>query len=153
MKLVIGFSVIHYTIGSLSIMRSIFLIAQAAALAQASGLDYHTMVTFIRCECVEDLNAVRTHLYPIFDNGLMTYALFEWSELDEATFIRDATPAAQEAHESVYDNPSLRPLYMANVTPLQSRGLSPDQVTTELLKKYYKSLQMKTEIKAFGEEE
>jgi hypothetical protein len=118
-----------------------------------TGPDFGTMTTFVRCECVEDLNSVRTHLYPLFEYGRSTQALYEWFKLDEESFIRLAMKPAKEAHRLATENPDLARAFRANVEPLERRGLTPDRVLTELLKSYYKSLRRKTVLQQMAEDD
>lgn len=109
------------------------------------------MVGFISCECLEP-EKVTTDLYESFRDPRNVYALYDWFKLDEATFIEMARRPAKVAHDATLLGPvggDLK-LYMDS---MRRRGLTEDQVMTELLKKYYKSLQSKTALKRIAEED
>jgi hypothetical protein len=126
------------------IMRTLFILSQVSAmLGSAVPPSDMVMLMFVSCECLNP-TAETTDLYRVFDTDKRTvYALFDWYKLDEATFIRLARKPATSAHKDILEKPVGVPLaeYMQS---LRAQGMSDDQVTTELLKKYYKSLRSKT---------
>lgn len=136
-------------------MRSLLFLTQAVSIlgSSVSDPDFGTLAAFIRCECVQDLDAHRPDLYPILRNGGMMYALYEWFELDESTFIEKARGPAEAAHATIMRDELVKPLLQSKFDALARRGLSPDNATTELLKKYYKSLKSKSELLQIAKEE
>jgi hypothetical protein len=134
-------------------MRTLYILSQFL-IASATPPSHGTMVAFVQCECV-DPTAESTELYPIFEQGQAVHSLYKWFKLDEETFIELARRAADVAHKAVILKPAGVTL-SAYMESLSRRGLTPDQITTELLKKYYKSLRSKTallEIAQRGEDD
>lgn len=131
-------------------MRTVFASVVLMAVSVA-GLNPSTLSTFIRLECVQNLDAVRTELPAIFANGSLKYSLHEWYALGEAEFLARARAPANEAHNTILRTPPLNELLLANMAKFQ--GLSSEDVTTELLKKYYKSLKHKSILIAIDSEE
>jgi hypothetical protein len=134
-------------------MRSILFLSQfVGMLASAVRLNEFAMFVFVGCECLLPEEET-TELYSVFqrDAGLK-YQLFDWYMLDEATFVERARKIAGSAHEEALGNStgSLLQTYMDN---LRRQGLSEAQVTTHLLKKYYKSLRSKTAMHKIKEED
>jgi hypothetical protein len=126
-------------------MRLIVTLAQVTGLlASVAEVDYGTMFVFVSCECVQP-DVSHDQLYPVLTRGGLKASLYEWFELDEASFILNAREPAQDAHASVIDTPAGRD-FKAHVDAMSSRGMSEDEITTELLKKYYKSLHSKADM-------
>jgi hypothetical protein len=124
-------------------MRSLLFISQVAAILGSAGRPGHlSMIMFVSCECLRP-ETETTELYEMFNEGSFTYALYNWYVLDEETFIAQAREPAAAAHEAQLKKP-VGADFKAYLESLSRRGMTPDQITTLLLKKYYKSLRSKT---------
>jgi hypothetical protein len=133
-------------------MRSFLFLSQLATIfGSVDHPGYSAMVMFISCECLRP-EVETTELYPMFNEGSSTYALFDWYLLDEETFLAQARRPAAIAHEATLkkDTGSEFKAYTEN---LSRRGMTPDQITNHLLKKYYKSLRSKTAMHRIAEED
>lgn len=133
-------------------MRSLLFFSQVAAIFGSSGNPGHlSIIMFVSCECLTP-ESETTELYEMFNEDSSTYALYEWYVLDEATFIEQARKPAMGVHEATIKKPIGQDLkeYM---DLLSRRGMTPDQITTHLLKKYYKSLRSKTAMHEIAEED
>jgi hypothetical protein len=122
----------------------------AAMIASAAPNDF-AMYVFIGCECLLP-EETTTDLYPAVENTPgAKRLLLEWFKLDEGTFIRLARESAESAHRKAltHSTGSFLEAYMAK---LEGQGLSKDQITTHLLKKYYKSLRSKTALHRLKQE-
>lgn len=133
-------------------MRSLLIISHVAAIIGSALPPSHMhMVMFVSCECLEPERETRD-LYEMFKSERDVLALYRWFKLDEATFLEMARRPAKVAHDAVLLKSVGTDLgvYMGS---LRTRGLSEDQILTELLKKYYKSLKSKTALIQIDEEE
>lgn len=109
------------------------------------------MIKFVSCECLTP-ETQTTELYEMFNEGASTYALYDWYVLDEATFIEQARRPAEIAHDAQLKK-AIGADFKAYLESLSRRGMTPDQITTFLLKKYYKSLRSKTAMHRIAEED
>jgi hypothetical protein len=133
-------------------MRILFALSQVVGILGSVNEPIEaTMFKFVSCECVYP-ESESVDLYPVFSNYASKFALYEWYALDEATFLEKARKPAEAAHKSLIEKPVARDL-KAYFETLSRRGLSPEQITTHLLKKYYKSLRSKTELIEIAQEE
>jgi hypothetical protein len=132
-------------------MRTYIILSSVAAVL-ASGPDYGIMVMFVNREGVHPTTQ-STELHPVFSNGRTTEELLEWFRLDEATFMEEAREPASVAHEAIMKNEVVGRELREYVSALARRGLTPDQITADLLKKHYKSLQSKTVLQKMAAEE
>jgi NAD-dependent DNA ligase len=132
-------------------MRSVIILTQLFGIL-GSTPGTLPLYAFISCECLEP-ERISTDLYRMFDeDARLVYSLFDWYKLDEPTFMRMARSTVERAHKSTLKTPEGHTLkeYMENMT---ARGLTEDGITTELLRKYYKSLRSKTAMHKVQEED
>jgi hypothetical protein len=132
-------------------MRSLLYLSQVAAILGSAEQPGHlSLVMFVGCECLYP-ETETTELYEMFDERA-TYALYKWYELDEETFIRYARKPATGVHKTTIEEPIGSDL-KAFMDSLLRTGMTEDQITTHLLKKYYKSLRSKTAMRKIAEED
>lgn len=125
-------------------MRLPLFLSFATTVLSSLPPDHGTMVNFISCECIDNLEEIHTELPPIVAPAVLE--LFEWYSLDEATFIELARKPAEHAHRAAMRRPIYASMLQSNMEPLRRTGMSPEEVTTALLKKYYIQLHGKTEL-------
>lgn len=133
-------------------MRSLLFISQVAAILGSAGNPGQlAMIMFVSCECLTP-ETPTTGMYEMFNEGSSLYALYEWYVLDEETFIRHAREPADAAHQAQLKKP-IGSDFKAYLESLSRRGMTPDQISTFLLKKYYKSLRSKAAMHKIAEED
>lgn len=125
-------------------MRNILIMAQVLAEAFASTTipNHMAMVGFISDECLLGLDGVLEEFASEDLPPAVIRALYGWYQLDEETFMEKARRPAEVAHQGTLRGPGAE-LFRPTLDALEKRGLSSEEITTELLRKYYRSLHSK----------
>lgn len=124
-------------------MRAILVLSSiAGVIGTLRAPDHMTMVNFVGCECLsEDLDEPRTELFDALSGSIHT--LYEWYQLDKASFMEKARRPALVAHRGTLRDVELASTFQRHLDHFASKGLSPDETLTVLLEKYYDSLHRK----------